>query len=280
MSFKKETDGTYYWIYGEKTDKPDIIMIHGFRGTHHGLELITKNIKNHRVIIPDLPGFGETKPLKNKKHTIDTYAEWLNGFIKDLDLEQKPILMGHSFGSIIVSHFVSKHNNQVKALVLENPITEPALKGPKAIFTRLAVIYYWLGFNLPKKLGHELLSSSFVINIMSLIMTKTKNPKIKKYTKDQHLKHFNSFYDRQFLKEAFDASINNNVKEIATKIELPTLIIAGEKDDVTSLKYQIKLSNKIKNSKLEIIKNSGHLTHYEDPKRVANAIESFVEKLN
>lgn len=280
MSIKKEVNGTCYWIYGKKTERPAIIIVHGFRGTHHGLELITENIKNHQVIVPDLPGFGETKPLKNKPHSIDTYVEWLNSFIECLNLEQKPILMGHSFGSIVVSYFVAKHDNSIKALILENPITEPALKGPKAIITRLAMFYYWLGFNLPEKIGYKILSSKIVINLMSSIMNKTKDEKIRQYTKEQHLLHFSSFANRKFLNEAYQTSINNNVGEVANKINLPTLIIAGEKDDITALKHQIKLSEKIKNSKLEIIKNSGHLTQYEEPKQVAEAIEIFVEQLN
>lgn len=280
MSSKIEINGTCYWVYGEKNDKPDIVMIHGFRGTHHGLELITKNINNHRVIVPDLPGFGETKPLKNKKHSIDTYVKWLDDFIKEIDLEQKPILMGHSFGSIVVSYFATKNQSKIKALILENPISNPALRGPKAIITRLAMFYYWLGFNLPEKIGYKILSSKMVINLMSNIMNKTKDKKIRQYTRKQHLLHFSSFSNRKFLNEAYQTSISNNVGEVADKINIPTLIIAGEKDDITSVKSQVRTSKLFKNAKLEIIKNSGHLTQYEEPKKVAEAIESFVERLN
>jgi len=280
MSLKKKKGDTFYWVYGEKTDMPDIVMVHGFRGTHHGLELITSNIKNHRVIIPDLPGFGETKPIEGTIHTLETYVEWLANFIDGLNLKQKPILMGHSFGSIVVSHFAVKYGDKIKCLILENPISDPALKGPKAFATILAIIYYWLGFKSPEKIGHKILSSRFVINIMTKIMSKTKDKKIKDYAKDQHLKHFSSFYDRKFLEEVFKTSIGNNVIEVASKIKLPTLIIAGEKDDITSLKTQIKLSKIIKNSKLEIVKNTGHLTQYEEPKKVAGAIEAFSDQLN
>lgn len=280
MSLKKQQKGTYYWIYGKKNNLPDIIMVHGFRGTHHGLELVTSKIKKHRVIIPDLPGFGESAPLENKIHSLETYVEWLADFIDGLNLDKKPILMGHSFGSIIVSHFAVKYSSKVRALILENPISDPALKGPKAIVTRLAMFYYWLGFNLPDKIGHQILSSKMVINLMSKIMGKSKDKKIQQYTKDQHLKHFSSFANRKFLNESYQTSINNNVGEVADKINLQTLIIAGEKDDITSVKSQIKVSKLFKNAKLVILKNTGHLTQYEKPNKVAKAIENFADQLD
>jgi len=279
MSFKKQQNSTHYWIYGKKTDKPDIIMIHGFRGTHHGLELIASKIQNHRVIVPDLPGFGETKPIRGEEHSINTYVKWLANFIDGLKLEQKPILMGHSFGSIVVSHFAAKYDKKISSLILVNPISEPALKGPRAIATRVAMFYYWLGFHLPEKIGHKVLSSRLIIIIMTKVMTKTKDKKIKSYNKQQHLEHFSSFYNRLFLKESFKASISNNVGEVASKIKLPTLIIAGEKDDITSPDTQIKLSKSINGSHIEIIKDTGHLTQYEEPVKVAKAIEVFSDQL-
>lgn len=279
MSFKKQQNSTHYWIYGKKTDKPDIIMIHGFRGTHHGLELIASKIQNHRVIVPDLPGFGETKPIRGEEHSINTYVKWLANFIDGLKLEQKPILMGHSFGSIVVSHFAAKYDKKISSLILVNPISEPALKGPRAIATRVAMFYYWLGFHLPEKIGHKVLSSRLTIIIMTKVMTKTKDKKIKSYNKQQHLEHFSSFYNRLFLKESFKASISNNVGEVASKIKLPTLIIAGEKDDITSPDTQIKLSKSINGSHIEIIKDTGHLTQYEEPVKVAKAIEVFSDQL-
>ena len=279
MSLKKQQNSTYYWVYGKKTDRPDIIMIHGFRGTHHGLELIASKIQNHRVIIPDLPGFGETKPIRDEEHSVNTYVKWLVSFIDGLKLEQRPILMGHSFGSIVASHFAAKHYKKIRSLILVNPISRPALKGPRAIATRVAIFYYWLGFNLPDKIGRKVLSSRLVIIAMTKIMTKTKDKKIKSYNKQQHLEHFSSFYDRQFLKESFKASISNNVGEVASKIKLPTLIIAGEKDDITSPDAQIKLSKSIEGSHLEIIKDTGHLTQYEEPAKVAKVIEVFSDQL-
>ena len=62
---------------------PVVIMIHGFRGTHHGLELIAKMLGGYRVIVPELPGFGKSEPFKNE-HSIKNYVTWLKDIINDL----------------------------------------------------------------------------------------------------------------------------------------------------------------------------------------------------
>ena len=100
MSLRHKLHNTVYYTYNDDSKLPVIIMIHGFRGTHHGLELIAKHLENFQVIVPDLPGFGESKPLSGE-HSIDNYVKWLYEFIDNLKLSEPPILLGHSFGSII-----------------------------------------------------------------------------------------------------------------------------------------------------------------------------------
>src|SRR5665811_1543877 len=93
MSIRHELDRTVYYTYSDKSKLPVIVMIHGFRGTHHGLELIAKQLDGYRVIVPDLPGFGESKPLENE-HSLKNYVTWLGKFINNLNLSTPPILLG------------------------------------------------------------------------------------------------------------------------------------------------------------------------------------------
>ena len=108
---------TAYWVYNDDPKLPNLVMIHGYRGTHHGLELVAKQLTNYRVIVPDLPGFGESKPL-NKEHSLNNYVEWLNEFITDSNLPKPPILLGHSFGSIIAGNYASKYSDSITKLIL------------------------------------------------------------------------------------------------------------------------------------------------------------------
>lgn len=275
MITRNEKHKTVYYTYNDDPKLPTIIMIHGFRGTHHGLDLIASQLNGKRVIIPDLPGFGETSPLDDG-HSLENYANWLNNFIKSLDLTEKPALLGHSFGSIIVSKYMSLFPESISRLILVNPIGAPALKGPKAIMTRLALAYYWLGRHLPEKSATYILSSKPVVMIMSNTMAKTSDKKLRQFIHNQHLMHFSSFANRKVVAEAFDASIKHTVRDFAKQIPTPTLLIVGSDDDITPLNKQHELHKLFPNAAIHIIPNVGHLTHYETPEIVADAIKIFV----
>jgi pimeloyl-ACP methyl ester carboxylesterase len=277
MNSQLALQGTAYWVYNDKPKLPVIIMVHGFRGTHHGMDLIAKNLDGYRIIVPDLPGFGESKPLTNE-HSIDNYVKWLNEFIDGLNLSKPPVLLGHSFGSIITSNYASKYPNTIEKLILVNPIGAPALKGPRAITTRLAIMYFWLGRKLPERPATFLLASKAVVMIMSTTMAKTKDKQLRQYIHNQHLEHFSSFANRKSVSEAFSASIRNNVRDVAHQIPVPTLLIAGDIDDITPVNKQRELQKLFPNAKLEIIKSVGHLTHYETPGVVADAIKRFTSQ--
>ncbi len=277
MTTQKSINNTNYWVYNDNTNLPVIIMIHGFRGTHHGLDLIAQNLDGYKIIVPDLPGFGTSKPMEHG-HSLENYVEWLKEFINGLNLKEPPFLLGHSFGSIVVSSYASNYPTTISQLILVNPIGAPALKGPKAIMSQLSAFYYWLGCKMPEKLATKWLSSKSVIMIMSITMAKTNDKKLRKFIHSQHLTHFNSFSNRKSVTEAFHTSIHNNVRDSAPKVASQTLIIAGDIDDITPLKKQHELKELFPDAKIEVITNVGHLTHYEKPLEIAKIIKQFTKK--
>jgi pimeloyl-ACP methyl ester carboxylesterase len=254
---------------------PVIIMIHGFRGTHHGLDLMAKKLPEYHVIVPDLPGFGESTPLDGV-HSLENYVRWLDDFIEGQHLKHPPVLLGHSFGSIICAAYAAKYPHNITKLILVNPIGAPALEGPRALMTRLALFYYWLGRKLPRTLAISWLKSKTVIMIMSMTMAKTRDKQLRHYIHAQHLSYFSRFYDPVSLSESFIASVSHHVKESAKDISIPTLLIAGERDDITPLQKQRELVKLFPHAQLVIIEKVGHLTHYETPDQVATAIKNFI----
>ncbi len=261
------------WTYNPDADTV-VIMIHGFRGTHHGLDLIAKQLTDFKIIVPDLPGFGEAKPL-DAEHNLDNYVAWLTDFIRGLKLSKPPILLGHSFGSIVAASYAAKYPETLSSLILVNPIGAPALEGPKALLTQLAVFYYFVGRKLPAKLAKKWLASKPVVMIMSVTMAKTRDKKLRRFIHNQHLTHFSSFANPKMLSEAFKTSVSQNVRMFAPNISLPTLLIAGDRDDITPLTKQQSLVGLFKDAELVVIENVGHLTHYETPDQVATAIKRF-----
>ncbi|CAN5392739.1 alpha/beta hydrolase [soil metagenome] len=262
-----------YWTYHRAT-LPVIIMIHGFRGTHHGLDLIAKKMPNNHIIVPDLPGFGEAKPLS--QHGLDDYVLWLEQFIKSLNINMPPILLGHSFGSIVTSAYAARYPSTISKLILVNPIGSPALEGPRALLTKLALFYYWTGRKLPSGIAKKWLSAKPVVAIVTISMSKTKDKSLRRYIHDQHFAYFSRFHNTQSLSESFSTSVNNNVRQFADKITVPTLLVVGEKDDITPLHKQRELVELFPYGRISVINDVGHLTHYETPDQVATAIEQFI----
>ncbi|MGH7218191.1 MAG: alpha/beta fold hydrolase [Candidatus Microsaccharimonas sp.] len=261
-----------------KTTKPTIVMIHGFRGTHHGLLLIAKKLKAaNNIIVPDLPGFGRGPKLK--QYDLDSYVEWLHAFMKKQNLTRPPVLLGHSFGSIICAAYAKKYPRTIKQLILVNPIGTPALEGQNKVMTNLAITYYKIGAKLPEKLAHAWLASKPIVRIMSITMAKTHDKGLRTYIHHQHDRYFSRFHNPQSVLESFTTSVSNNVGEFAKDISTQTLLIAGSLDDITHLSDQYGLVKKFPNAKLKVINNVGHLTHYETPDRVAELVQAFIKSV-
>jgi pimeloyl-ACP methyl ester carboxylesterase len=255
--------------------KRTIILIHGFRGTHDGLERIASHLAEYDTIIPDLPGFAKGDTLE--RYDLESYVEWLHRFIAQQSLERPPVLLGHSFGSIVSSAYAAKYGDTIEKLILVNPIGAPALEGPRGMFSKLAVFYYWLGTKLPESVAHQWLASKVIVDVMSQTMTKSKNKALRKFIFDQHRRYFSLFHSPRSVLEAFETSVSHNVRQFAADIQVPTLLIAGDKDDITPIAKQKELVELFGDADLKIIESVGHLTHYETPDQVAAFADEFIK---
>ncbi|WP_251440068.1 alpha/beta fold hydrolase [Microbacterium sp. USTB-Y] len=267
---------TAYWVYGPEDAEATVLAVHGFRGEHHGLEPVVAHLPGVRVIMPDLPGFGETAPLPGRVHDIDAYAAWLTEFAGTVT--PGAVVLGHSFGSIVASAAVAG-GLRTPRLILVNPIGAPALEGPKAVLTRLAILYYALGARLPEGIGTELLRNRVIVRVMSVAMAKTADPELRRFVHDQHDTYFSRFSDREVLSQAFRTSVSHDVREFAPRIEVPTLLVAAQRDDITPIEAERHLATLFPDAELTEIAHVGHLIHYETPAEAAGAIKRFLRPL-
>ncbi|GAC1384865.1 MAG: hypothetical protein NVSMB43_25220 [Pseudarthrobacter sp.] len=277
-----ELDGSTvaYWTYEpvEATASTrTILVIHGFRGDHHGLLRVADQLPEMRLIMPDLPGFGSSAAFVAGEHSVEQYGAFISSFMAALGLGPDTVLLGHSFGSIIASHFVATHPGKVTPLILINPIAAPALEGPKGIMTKLAVLYYRLAARLPRPLGLSLLRNPLIVRVMSEAMAKTGNRDLRRFIHGQHHAYFSSFADRESLLQSFTASVSAHVAEVADKLTLPVLLVAGEKDEIATLPDQHRLAALLPDGELKVIPGVGHLIHYETPGPAAGFIRSFLK---
>lgn len=255
---------SHTWVYGDPEGHPTV-LVHGFRGDHHGLsgiaEALSSAMPKLKIYVPDLPGFGDSPAIPGRTHDLALYGEWLRDFVAEIAPEGATVL-GHSFGSLVVSSALAQGAQSLRT-VLINPISAPALEGPKALLTKLALGYYRAAELLPERAARALLGNRLIVRGMSEVMAKTHDRELRRWIHDQHHQFFSRFASPQTLLQAFRASVSHTVIEFASAYTMPTLIIAGERDDITPLSKQLDLQRLVPDAQLHILPGTGHLVHYE-----------------
>ena len=118
------------------------------------------------------------------------------------------------------------------------------------------------------------------VNSLILIGTPHKVPKIMFSIQNIIFKFLpKSFFETMAFDKKDTFILGNSMKKLdfsnrVSKIKCKTLIICGEKDNA-NIKSAYYLSENIKDSKLEIIKNTGHVINEENPKELAMLINDF-----
>ena len=292
---------TRYWQYGEGMGSgsfPEgcypVLLVHGFRGDHHGLEIIAnyllKLIPNVSIISPDLPGFGRSGDLSESapgEDSIDAYVAWLQDFVERTNPLGLPLhVVGHSFGSILTSAFAAAHPASLARLSLINPISEPALEGRQRVTSRLASLYYRAGAALPEKIGYPLLRSQLITRLSSEVMMRTKDRAMRRFINGQHAAYFGSFGSRRGVLSAYEASIAHTAAEYAAAIRVPVQMLVAEDDDLgtpetaramyaTLTSRNLPAPSAGPRERLDMIPEVGHLIHYETPHLAAELIADF-----
>jgi pimeloyl-ACP methyl ester carboxylesterase len=266
---------TRYWEYGPTDAARTIVAVHGYRGDHHGLEPIVAHLGGIRVISPDLPGFGDSTPMTGERHSVEGYGRWLRGFLDALALTGRAVLLGHSFGSIVVAHAVAD-GLQTPAVILVNPITTDPAKVGGIAATRL---FYAIGRRLPEGAARAWLGHPLVVSGMSVKLAKTRDRELRRFIHDQHRRYFSRFASRATVVEGFDASLSADVTAVASRLAMPVLLIAGERDEIAPLEGQRDAVGVFPDARLVVIPGVGHLIHYETPDAAADAIRAFLDGL-
>jgi len=121
--------------------EPPIVLVHGI-GTHeHFAHQIDHFGRAHRVIAPDLPGFGQSDLPPERGCGISDYAEDMAWLCDELAL-RAPVIVGHSMGGAIAFEIAAARPELPSAIVLLDPIPiipVPALGDQRAaLLTALA----------------------------------------------------------------------------------------------------------------------------------------------
>jgi len=228
-----------YLVMGE--GKP-LLILHGWGSKSANWKKVAEMLigRGVKVIIPDLPGFGESQPPKTV-WGLDDYADFVRKFSKKTNLKDF-YLLGHSFGG---------------AVAVKYAINFP----PKKLFLVSAACFRKSSF---RKRTLRLLAKLF--KVFSFI------PYARKAFYKFIVKRSDYPYAQGVMKQIYLEAIKQDIGNILDLIKVPTVIIWGDKDKVTPLVQAHLIKDKIKNSKLNIIPNADHDLNYRNSTELADLI--------
>jgi pimeloyl-ACP methyl ester carboxylesterase len=125
--------GDTTWSYYEGGDGPVLVLLHGY-GTDKNvwLDVAAQLTAHFHVIIPDLPGWGESSPASDGGYTVDAQAQRLQSFVQAKGLNGF-VLVGHSMGGAIAGVYAAEHPEHVAGLALLDAL---GLKSKDTAFTQ------------------------------------------------------------------------------------------------------------------------------------------------
>jgi pimeloyl-ACP methyl ester carboxylesterase len=168
---------------------------------------------------------------------------------------------------------------ETPALILINPISTDPHQGGGRVMNAMTRAYYGAARKLPERLGRGLLGNWAIVQIMSVTLAKTRDPQLRRWIHEEHHRYFNGFSDPKTVAEAFDASLSTDVTRYSDSLTMPVLVIAGQEDEIAPAPGQHTFVAGLRDAELVMLEGVGHLIHYEQPVRAADALRRFLESL-
>jgi pimeloyl-ACP methyl ester carboxylesterase len=124
MAVARRTEGDIFYEDAGSGD-PTLLFVHGIGNHQHFRPQIEYFSERHRVVAPDLPGFGlSDAPQRN--YGVSTYADDLAWLCAQAGVEAAAVV-GHSMGGAIALELAAAHPDLVESVVLLDPTPIVAL---------------------------------------------------------------------------------------------------------------------------------------------------------
>ena len=226
-----------YQVFGE--GRPFLIL-HGWGSDSDRWHKIGQALSENgfKIIVPDMPGFGKSQTPKTP-WDFNGYVSWVEEFAKALNL-QNFYLLGHSFGGAMAVKVAVDAPQKINRLFLVACACmrkRTALKKVLAKVSKVARIFSFLPYYPSARKAFY----KFIIPKSDYIYTKG------------------------IMKETYLRAVSEDLSCHLSFIKVPTVIIWGDKDEITPVKNAHFINKKISNSKLIIIPEVGHDLNQKAP---------------
>jgi pimeloyl-ACP methyl ester carboxylesterase len=230
-----------------------VVLLHGWGDSGKGFTGLARSLASkYRVLTLDLPGFGATEPPKGV-WGLDDYAHFVARFLQKTDQPKVFAFLGHSNGAAIAVRGLGSGLLTADRLIL---IGSAGIRGEyKGRVKALRII---------TKAGKAL----------TMALPKPVKEKIRR--KVYHTIGSDMLV-AEHLQETFKKVVTDDVRKDAENITQPTLLIYGEDDDATPVRYGELFHQAIEGSTLEVLPGAGHFVHVDRPADVERAVKEFLQ---
>jgi 2-hydroxy-6-oxonona-2,4-dienedioate hydrolase len=252
FSFVENVTGKHGYLESGK-GRP-IIFCAGLYGSIYNIAAVGSELSKHyRFIVPYLPLY--ELPLTDC--TVPALAEYLDSFVKDLNLNEA-VFIGSSMGGGTLLHYAQKEHHIIRGLVLCGSSGLSTIPMQKGFFKRK-------DFSFIKKATQEVFFDPAVPGdeMVREVFDAIQNYEI-------------VLRSIRFTKSTAKDQLQNKL----STIQVPTLLIWGKQDPITPPEIGKRFSDLLPNAELHYIDRCGHVPTQEHPEEVLKLIDAFLHKIN
>ena len=253
------SSGTLHYL--DAGEGEPIVLVHGFPLDGQIWERVAPLLANrHRVITPDLPGFG--KSFATNALMMESLAGSMIELIDQLKLD-RAAFAGLSMGGYVLQALMRSHPERVSKLIFVD--TRANADDEKGRAGRDAMI--------------ALVQEKGTVGVVDQMLPKMLAAATFAAQPDVVARQ------REIMLACPPGTIANACAAMRDRADFtpmlatlpcPLQVIVGESDAITPPEVARAMASAVKGSRLDVIEAAGHMTPMEQPKAVAEAIEAFV----
>jgi 3-oxoadipate enol-lactonase len=266
MSLKTETVGGVRLAFVDAGEGTPVLLIHGFPLDHTMWDAqIDALAGRHRVIAPDLRGFGSSEVTPGKV-TMEQFVDDLSALLDARGIAGPAVICGLSMGGYVAWQFWGKYTKRVAALILCD--TRAAADTPEAAAGRLQTADCVL------REGPRLLADAMLPKLLAP-STLAERPELA-----QDLRRVIERTDPRGIAAALRGMAERpDVTGRLAEIACPALLIVGREDAITAPQEMGTIARAVPGARLVEVAGAGHMSPVERPQEVSAAMLEFLAAL-